>query len=211
MIMKPAKNTTTRQYRGMQASERAEERRLKFLMAGVATFGTKGYARTGIRDLCSAAGLTDRYFYESFTTKEDLLCAVFRMIVEDNAKVTLDILAHADITPREKAAQVLRTYYERLQDDPCRARILFFEVLGVSPRVDSEYLSAMTLMTDHMAMLTHELFHGTNKEDPAAWIIPAGLAGAMVHIAIVWIFNGYDLPLDELVARLIDAFFQFGK
>jgi AcrR family transcriptional regulator len=207
--MKSNLKKETRLYKGIKASERAEERRHKFLMAGIATFGTKGYSHTGIRDICSAAGLTERYFYESFETKEDLLIAIYRMIVEDTERMYLDILARTDIAPRERAAMAMQVFFARLLDDPCRARVQFFEVLGVSHRVDREYLDAMSLMSDYLALLTQEFFPGSRDEGPAAWIIPTSLTGAIVHIAMKWILNGYDIAIDDLVARLTDAFSFF--
>ncbi len=40
-------------------------------------FGTQGIAATTIADVCAEAGLTKRYFYESFATIHDLAQAVF--------------------------------------------------------------------------------------------------------------------------------------
>ncbi len=51
--------------------------------AGLDLFGTIGYARTSVRAVSAAASLNSRYFYESFSSREDLLYAVYQRIVTD--------------------------------------------------------------------------------------------------------------------------------
>ncbi len=204
--MKPKPENRGQRYKGMEASERAEERRRKFLMAGLEAFGVRGYAATGIRALCREAGLTERYFYESFDSKEDLLCAVYRMIVEEQKNDFITVLADASTTPREKVAAGLRAFFGTLRDDPRKARVQLFEVLGVSPRVDHEYLAAMQMMSELVSRLMGELVPAMHNKGATAWIIPAGVTGALVHVAMRWVLNGYDAPLDELVARMTRVF-----
>ena len=66
-----------RTYAGESLSERTARRRQQFLDAGLQVFGTTGYRTATVRQLCKQAGLTDRYFYESFASTEDLLVAVY--------------------------------------------------------------------------------------------------------------------------------------
>src|SRR4029077_5184552 len=61
-----ANRTPQRAYGGVSAEDRIAARRAKLLDAGLELFGTRGYATTGVKDVCREAGLTDRYFYESF-------------------------------------------------------------------------------------------------------------------------------------------------
>lgn len=205
------KKKGARPYKGKKATEREEERYQRFLLAGVETFGTRGYAKTGIRDVCRAAGLTERYFYESFRSKEDLLRDVYRMIVEEQKSAFLEILTRPDIPPREKAVRGIRLFYENLRDDPRRARIQFFEVLGVSPGIDGEYLSSLDMMSAMTAALTGAVFPDMKMDGPSEWIIPTGISGSMIHIAMKWILNGYDVPLDNLVERVTEIMLVSGE
>lgn len=65
------KKLKSRIYGGVEANLREEDRRKKLIEAGLEAFGTKGYAKTNIKTICKLAGLTERYFYESFRHKED--------------------------------------------------------------------------------------------------------------------------------------------
>ena len=76
--MKTKLEKTKRIYDGIDAGNRVENRKQKLLLAGLEVFGTDGYARATIKSICSKAQLTERYFYESFKNKEDLLCEIGR-------------------------------------------------------------------------------------------------------------------------------------
>ena len=71
---------SSRPYGGVSASERLAVRRQKLLDAGLELFGTRGIAATGVGDICDQAGLTKRYFYESFQTIDELAVAVFDQV-----------------------------------------------------------------------------------------------------------------------------------
>src|ERR1700760_2964539 len=68
---------SARSYGGLAREERVAARRARFIEAGVELFGTHGFRGATVRGVCAAAGLTDRYFYESFPTLEALLAAVY--------------------------------------------------------------------------------------------------------------------------------------
>lgn len=209
--MKSASNKVPRNYRGMEANERVDERRGKFLLAGLEAFAVQGYAHAGIRSVCRIAGLTERYFYESFDNKEDLLCAVFKMLVEELKDEFVRILTQPEVTPRDKVARGIRMFYSKLRDDPRRARVQLFEILGVSPRIDSEYLAAMRMMSGMITVLVGAVFPGAKMEGPSGWIISTGISGAMIHIAMQWVLNGFDVALEDLSDRMTDIFFAAGE
>jgi AcrR family transcriptional regulator len=195
----------------MEAGERIDERRGKFLMAGLEAFADQGYANTGIRSVCRVAGLTERYFYESFENKEDLLSAVFKMLVDELKDEFVQILTQPDASPREKVVRGIRMFYSKLRDDPRRARVQLFEILGVSPRIDREYLDAMRMMSGMVTLLTGAVFPGAKMDGTSGWIISTGISGAMIHIAMQWVLNGYDVALEDLSGRMTEIFFAGGE
>ncbi|MBD0862828.1 TetR/AcrR family transcriptional regulator [Gordonia sp. zg691] len=66
-----------RRYGGADPTERRDRRRAALITAGLDVFGTEGYAKTSVKSVCESAGLTQRYFYESFSDRADLLVAVY--------------------------------------------------------------------------------------------------------------------------------------
>src|SRR5690606_15596861 len=72
---KPGKNSRT--FRGQSTDERKAERKARFIEAGIRVFGERGFHATTVREICGAAKLTERYFYESFENMSQLFIAVF--------------------------------------------------------------------------------------------------------------------------------------
>lgn len=68
-----------RPYRGVEAAERLATRRRQLLSAGLDLLGSDQHdiAELTIRTICRRAGLSVRYFYESFTDKDEFVGRVF--------------------------------------------------------------------------------------------------------------------------------------
>ena len=71
-----------RRYRGVSNETRMAERRLKLIEAGIKVFGSSGYHASTVKGLCQEAGLTERYFYESFSNAEALFTACYLHITD---------------------------------------------------------------------------------------------------------------------------------
>ncbi|MHA7834249.1 MAG: TetR/AcrR family transcriptional regulator, partial [Algiphilus sp.] len=94
-----------RKYAGKDASTRKAERRDKLLVAAVALIGDKGFAATTIDDICREAGLTKRYFYESFDRREVLLTKAFESVTRE----LLQRIAKAAAPHAQDARALVRT------------------------------------------------------------------------------------------------------
>ena len=95
--------TPARAYGGLSAGERVAARRERLLDAALELYGTRGFLATGVKDVCRAAGLTDRYFYESFTNSGDLFGATF----DRTATQLLSVVAAAvKLTPETLALAI---------------------------------------------------------------------------------------------------------
>ena len=188
------------------------ERRGKLLEAGLELFGATGYAKTGIKGICNLAGLTERYFYESFKNKEEFLICVYNRVVDELAAMIKEVVNGPGSDSLGVLSEALRRYYGAFLADPRKARILFFEVLGVSPEVDRQYRKATSLMADMISAAVCRGFPEIDKKDLDASIIPTGLTGAVNLIAERWVLDGFKTPLDEIVdqaAFLVESFDSF--
>lgn len=121
--------TVVRPYRGVSADERRERRRRALLEAALDVIAAEGLARTTMTAICQRAGLTERYFYESFRDREELLAAVFAAGLEEMDAALLAALADAppDLLARCRAAA--GAMIGVLTDDPRKAR-LHAEAMG---------------------------------------------------------------------------------
>ncbi len=205
------KTYPTRSYGGIDAAERRMTRRATFVEAGLESFGTIGYARSTIKGICGIAGLTQRYFYESFNDKEDLLVAVYRKLISDIETEAKGIMEMPGPTPEDMALQGLTMFFRRFKDDPRRARVQLFEVLGVSPRVDKEYRSAMITLSDWIRLFMIMVYPALGDTWQKTEIIHTGAAGAVIQIASQWVLDGLETPIGGMAEELIGALRILGR
>ncbi len=85
-----------RVYAGLSAEQRADRRREQLLAAGLDVFAERGWSGSTVQDLCRAAGLSPRYFYELVDSREALFLAVNARIAEQLAGVVRQALVDAD-------------------------------------------------------------------------------------------------------------------
>lgn len=196
--------TVGRRYRGQAIEDRRAERRQRLLEAGLSVFGEAGYHGATVRSICAAAGLTERYFYESFANSEDLLCAVYEAhMVLQQQRIMAAVLA-APREPRLMVEAGLRAFFELAREVPAAARVQFVEVLGVSPRVDKLYRQAIENFAQMMRTLNLQMPQGGGLRDDETLSI--GLVGAAVGIASRWLLSGFAQPLEEMLATTLLIF-----
>ena len=199
---------TARPYGGLAMEERVAARRARFIEAGVELFGTQGFRGATVRGVCAAAGLTDRYFYESFPTLEALLAAVYTSLREGFAtRLTRESFAsegwRGDAAAIERQVTAAYELWFDTVRDPRFARILLVEVLGVSPQMDALYEESARAM----AALTVAPLATT---DPALKLSRArrellgrALVGAALQVAKMWMTGGYRLPRRDVVRTCV--------
>ncbi len=202
---------TTRQYGGVDADQRHKDRKEKFITAGLEAFGTLGYAKATIKGICQHAGLTERYFYESFQSKEDLLCIVFRQLSDQLTTDAQKIIETPGISQREAAYRALKNFYLNFKNDPRRARVQLFEILGVSPRVDEEYQASMHELANWVELIWAFLFPKSDCEWLKKTIIPIGASGGIVFVAHQWVLDDFSIPVDDIVSQTIEMFMIIGQ
>ncbi|ULE34413.1 TetR/AcrR family transcriptional regulator [Mycobacterium sp. IDR2000157661] len=139
-----------RPYRGVDAAERRAERRRRLLDAGLDLLGAgdRDPAELTVRAICARAGLGVRYFYESFTEKDDFVAAVFDSVVAEIAATTQAAVASAPADEQARAgmANVVRA----IAVDARVGRLLFSVELSntviVRKRAESTALFAALLL-----------------------------------------------------------------
>ncbi|WP_166908212.1 TetR/AcrR family transcriptional regulator [Mycobacterium sp. DL440] len=119
----------SRPYRGQAAEARSADRRARLVQAGVDLVGTQGVAAMTMRAVCREAGLSQKFFYESFTDTDDLLRAVYRSTFEHSRQVIYTAAdPHADLPARTRAG--VRAAAQLVKDDPRICRILLVEPIA---------------------------------------------------------------------------------
>jgi AcrR family transcriptional regulator len=187
-----------RPYRGIDAAERLAQRRGKLLAAGLDLLGSPDQdpAELTVRTICKQAGLGLRYFYESFTDKDDFVAAVFDWVIADIAATTQAAVAAAPIREQSRAgmANVVKT----VAGDARVGRLLFSTQLSnaviVRKRSDSTALFA-GLLFQHAGTLGAT----ANDRIKATSHFVVGGVGQMIS---AWLSGDVTLEPDQLVDQL---------
>ncbi|MGF6272478.1 AcrR family transcriptional regulator [Massilia sp. UYP11] len=181
----------TRSYRGQSQEQRRAERRHRLIAGAIAVYGERGYHQATVKAVCEAAGLTERYFYESFANSEALLIDSYHAVT--NA-VLAEIMAAGEAAGRGQAARaraMLHAYFTALQRAPQSARVFLVEIRGVSRAVDQAFDASLRAIGRQVA---HALAAGADDE-----LLQAGVIGGVIHIALRWIEDGYQPPIEQAV------------
>ncbi len=196
-----------RSYGGRSAADRARERRAQLIGSGQALIGRRGYAATTVKAICEEAGLTERYFYESFSNREALLKAVYLHLADALRDRLVEAAAAASPrTPEHIARVTLTAFYAGMRDDPVTARIIYVEIMGVSPSMDETYRQSTGEFAQMLLMLTRPLFPGGELPGHDAELLATGLVGAVNSILVQWMLNDFDKPLETVVETTMDIF-----
>lgn len=200
---KKAAAVTGRRYRGVSEEARQAERRQRFIEAGLSVFGSRGYHSSTVRSICAEAGLTERYFYESFSNSEDLLCVVYDYT---NQRIRERILATLMDAPREPSAiayATLEAFLTIMRDDPRMAQILFVEVLGVSERVDAKYRASVENFAQLMQQMIAPLLDAETLPAPLQPdILSVAMLGSVITVVSRWMIGGFREPIATLAENL---------
>lgn len=183
-----------RTYGGVSAAERQKQRRAALVEAGLELFGTDGFLNVSVKKICDEAGLTQRYFYESFPDRVALLAAVYEYCVEEARAAALvaaaDVLQRSGVTdgeiPRDVipalAEEALGGFIQNLVDDPRRARLILIEVVAVAPEIEKLRLGAI----HDWAGLIGGFAGGGCPLTDAQRLGAIGLVGALTQLLVDW-------------------------
>jgi len=191
-----------RTYAGESASDRLERRRRQLLDAGLELFGTAGYRATTVRLLCREARVSDRYFYEQFDSTEALLVAVYDECTARLEQAALAALGDRTGEVGDLARRGLDAVLALVQDDPRLARVVWFEVLGVSARVEATHLARM----QHFGHLMLDVL--ADRDDTAALpdatreLMASAAVGAVSNAVVTWSITDFGTGRDVVTESL---------
>jgi AcrR family transcriptional regulator len=119
----------TRTWAGTTLAARRESRRDQLLDVAFDLLGTQGGAAVTVRSVCRLARLTDRYFYESFADRDELLIAVYDRVADEARDVLVAATAPRAAEPTQVARAAVEAFVALLADDPRKGRALLIAPL----------------------------------------------------------------------------------
>jgi AcrR family transcriptional regulator len=186
-----------RPYRGVEAADRLSSRRRRFLEAGLDILGSEtDPSELTVRGICRQAAMALRYFYESFTDKDDFVAQVYDWVIADIAATTQAAVAAAP--PKEQSTAGMANILHAIAADPRVGRLLFSTELSnaviVRKRVESTALMAMLTFQHAEALGAHD----DDRIKAAAHFVVGGVSQTIT----AWLKGDVRLDTDQLVDQL---------
>jgi len=181
-----------RTYAGVSDSDRLAERRRRLIAAAIQVYGEVGFKNASVKSVCLAAGLTERYFYESFANSEAMLLATYDAVNADY--IAMIRAAGAEVAdPMRRPEAMFSAFFLGLKQEPRAAHLFLVEVRGVSPAVDA----AITRWLDRFGDLIAEALNAADADR----LLIRGTVGGLLHLAIAWLEAGAAAPVERVIAQ----------
>ncbi|MFD5178114.1 TetR/AcrR family transcriptional regulator [Nocardia sp. NPDC058379] len=165
----------SRSYGGQTAEGRAADRRARLIDVGVDMVGTQGVSALGMRSVCRTAGLSQRFFYESFADTEGLLHAVYQAALSRLEEAVAPAAASGDLHAVFEAAARL------MEADPRICRILLIEPVA-DARLRGYVRETIPAIT--LAVLGDRVTG--SPDDPGVRMRFSALFGALISLFVEW-------------------------
>ena len=187
-----------RPYRGVEAPERLAQRRRQLLDAGLELLGgADDPPELTVRALCTQAGVSARYFYESFTDKDQLVATVYDWVIADIAATTQAAVAAAPRDEQNWAGIV--NLVRMIADDVRIGRLLFNPALSnaVLARKRAEVGGVFALLSGQHVTTAYQLPENGWTKSVAHFVV-----GGVGQTISAWVSGDIDLNQAQLVEQL---------
>jgi AcrR family transcriptional regulator len=196
-----------RTYGGVSADERIATRRAKLLDAGLELFGARGFATTGVKDICREAGLTDRYFYESFNDSGDLFLAVFDRLTDELFRAVAAAVAESGGDPERQLRTAIATFVHALAADSRKPRVLFAEAAAAGADAAAHMRTTLRRFAALVADTARpHLPPGTSDEE--VQLIALSLVGLLERAITEREDGALDMPVDRLIEGTVALYLR---
>lgn len=174
---------------GVPLQDRQTLRRDELITAGVTLLGDAGGPALTVRAVCRTSGLTERYFYESFTDRDDFVRAVY----DDVCNRAMATLMTAT-TPRE----AVERFVALMVDDPVRGRVLL-----LAPEVEPVLIhSGAEWMPRFIRLLQGKLIE---IADPVVQnMVATGLIGALTALFTAYLDGRLTASREQFIDYCVE-------
>ncbi|MGF0312110.1 TetR/AcrR family transcriptional regulator [Rhodococcus sp. IEGM1428] len=160
-----------RPYRGVAADERRRERREKLLEACLDAVAESGVSTVTVDDICARAGLSKRYFYESFGDRDAILVSALDDVI-DAVGTALNELEQKHGSAEDRVAQTAAALVRALTADP-RASLLY-TAASANPALDARRRQMVDRFTPLLMREVLDADPGDPRAEAATVLMVAG-------------------------------------
>ncbi|WP_433667711.1 TetR/AcrR family transcriptional regulator [Nocardia sp. CA-136227] len=190
--------TADRVYGGASTSDRRERRRAQLIDAALDIWSAQGWAGVSVRASITRAGLSERYFYESFSNRDELLIAAYDLAATTIFEATARAVEHSTSTATaDLIHDMMAAGFQAAAEDPRRTRVVLSDPSGNAALLERrrhiytrfEQLIA-TLVEQHMP-------DGRTGTVLAAAVI--FYTGGLAELMRAWVNGEWQVPPDVAI------------
>ena len=193
-----------RSYGGRSAQERVEDRRERLVEAAITVLAAQG-ERATMTAICHEAGLTERYFYESFANRDAALVAALDRVTEEISSDAVRVLAEASGTAEERVHAMTRTFAEWAADRPERALVAVVHA-NATDALRARRHELIRSVGDIAAREAATLYGDRAWPPERARIQGLAFIGGLAELVVGWLQDELELDTDELADVAADLF-----
>ncbi len=198
--------TSPKVWRGQTLEVRSVDRRTQLIQAGFELLGDHGASGLTMRAACRTAGLSLRYFYESFSNREQLVMAVYDAISDELRDRVGSVDSSGDLESTIRTAlDECATFFE---EDPRRARVLLREPLADDTlrAHSSQQVPIFVLSVAAMLGSGREALSITSESTLA--MSASALSGALASLFLDWSDGHLEVSKAEVAEFAGDLVFR---
>ncbi len=174
-----------------------EHQRQRLIRAVPVAVQAKGFVAVTVEDICAAAGVSRRTFYENFRDKEDCFITSYRQ----HAQELLSVVAAAASAGKdweESARYGLVALLRFLAEQPDVAHMAVVEVMAAGPLALGERDKAVASLAALIAEPTV-----AQAPSPAPDILTLTVSGAILQLIYAWVLAGRSSDLEQLLPMIM--------
>ena len=205
---------SSRVYGGKTSEERQTERYQALIDAAFDIVGGQGYAAATVRAICKRASLSERYFYESFDSRETILNALYDTIVHEGRTRVLDAISAVSLEELETAKRTpgsvhpiilagTRAYSEFFIEQPYRANVVVIDATSVPANREGLSVGSSYSFSDLIGELLTSLL---GYQHPLAKVCGIGMVGYFSRVLSWWFIEGHEQDASYLAESTALAF-----
>jgi AcrR family transcriptional regulator len=189
---------TERSYGGKTAAERSTERRARLVEASIEVLSEYGEAHATMTAICAGAGLTERYFYESFDGLEDALLAALDSVCDEILTLATQVIEGTSGSAEARVHAVMEAFVGLVERSPAKARVAVMHA-SANPRLRARRNELLNVFADFVAREAAELY-GDQAWPPArARIHGLVYIAGFSELVAFWLNGDVELSRPELV------------
>ncbi len=197
-------SVSTRSYAGKTAGERVAARRARLIDATIGLLAKEGEARTSMTAVCAEAGLTERYFYESFGSRDDALVAALDSVSEELARTALEAIAASSGEPADRVRATIGAVVDLVVAAPDKMRVAVIESNANAPMRARrhELLGSFAAL---VAAEAREIFGDETWPEPRDHLHGVIFIAGLSELVASWLLGEIELSSNDLVDTASDS------